>query len=225
MRIGFVINDLETEQDGYTTVRLAQAASNAGHEAWLMGVGDFAYDHDGMLRVRARGETEHEYRTSKAYLAAVRGEKGRAERITVSELDVLMLRNDPSEDLERPWAQTAGFIFGELAVRHGVLVLNDPGSLADAFNKMYFQHFPESVRPRTLVTRDVKEVRAFLKQEKGRGVLKPLQGSGGSNVFVLKPGDEANITQIVDAITRDGYVVAQEYLPAAKQGDIRLFVM
>jgi glutathione synthase len=30
---------------------------------------------------------------------------------------------------------------------------------------------------------------------------------------------------MIDAITRDGYVVAQEYLPAAAEGDIRLFMM
>jgi glutathione synthase len=225
MKIGFVVNDLETEQHGYTTVRLALAAVAEGHDAWLMGVGDFALDPDGLLRARARGASGREYRSTKAFLDAVRGERGRAERITVSELDVLMLRNDPADDFERPWAQNAGFIFGELAVRHGVLVLNDPGSLADAYNKMYFQHFPESVRPRTLITRDLREIRAFVKQEKGRAVLKPLQGSGGANVFVLKPGQEANLAQMVDAITRDGYVVAQEYLPAAKSGDVRLFVM
>jgi glutathione synthase len=225
MRIGFVVNDLETEEEVYTTTRLALAATNAGHEAWILGVGDFAYDPDGKLRARAHGAPGKEYRSTSSYLSAVRGEKGKAERITVSDLDVLMLRNDPAEDFERPWAQNSGFIFGELAVRHGVLVLNDPGSLADAFNKMYFQHFPESVRPRTLITRDVAEIRAFVKKEKGRAVLKPLQGSGGANVFVLKPGEEGNLAQMADAITRDGYVVVQEYLRAAKEGDVRLFVM
>ena len=47
MKIGFVVNNLETEEDIFTTVRLALAATNRGHEAWLMGVGDFAYDPDG----------------------------------------------------------------------------------------------------------------------------------------------------------------------------------
>jgi glutathione synthase len=56
-------------------------------------------------------------------------------------------------------------------------------------------------------------------------VLKPLQGSGGSGVFLVDLKKEPNITQIVEAIARDGYVVAQEYLPAAKDGDVRMFVM
>ena len=54
MRIGFVINDLETEQETYTTTRLAMAAVNRGHEVWLIGVRDFALDPDDYVRARAR---------------------------------------------------------------------------------------------------------------------------------------------------------------------------
>jgi glutathione synthase len=32
-----------------------------------------------------------------------------------------------------------------------------------------------------------------------------------------------NLNQMVESISRDGYVIAQEYLPAAQEGDIRLF--
>jgi glutathione synthase len=42
MRIGFVINGIETEQAGYTTVRLALAASRMGHDVWLIGLEDFS---------------------------------------------------------------------------------------------------------------------------------------------------------------------------------------
>src|SRR5690349_13370413 len=30
---------------------------------------------------------------------------------------------------------------------------------------------------------------------------------------------------MIDAVTRDGYAIAQEFLPAAKDGDTRLFLM
>jgi len=225
MKIGFVINDIKTEKDTYTTVRLALAATNAGHEAWLIGVGDFTYDADGTLCARAYGAGGKEYRSTTSYMAAVLDKKGGSRRIKVCDLDVLMLRNDVAEDFNRPWAQAAGFIFGQVAQQQGVLVLNDPTSLADAFNKAYFQHYPEAVRPVTLITRSVEEVSEFVKARKGRAVLKPLQGSGGANVFVLKSGEDSNVKQMVEAISRDGYVVAQEYLPAAKAGDVRLFVM
>jgi len=225
MRIAFVINDIKTEKETYTTVRLALAATNAGHEAWLIGVGDFSYDADGALCAHAHGVGGNTYRDTKAYMAAVCHKKGRKKRIKLASLDALMLRNDVAEDFNRPWAQAAGFIFGQVAQQQGVMVLNDPTSLADAFNKAYFQHYPEAVRPVTLITRSVEEISRFVKAQKGRAVLKPLQGSGGANVFVLKSNRDANVKQMVEAISRDGYVVAQEYLPAAKDGDVRMFVM
>jgi glutathione synthase len=190
-----------------------------------MGVGDFAYDPDNEVRARARTAPGKHYRNKETFFAALRGEKARTERVGVTDLDVLVLRNDPADDRDRPWAMTAGIVFGKLAAERGVLVLNDPSGLADALNKMYFQHFPEEVRPRTLITRDPGEVRRFVEAEKGTAVLKPLLGSGGENVFLVRENDRANLSQMVEAITRDGYVVAQEYLPEARKGDVRLFVM
>ena len=35
----------------------------------------------------------------------------------------------------------------------------------------------------------------------------------------------SNINQMVELVTRDGYVIAQEYLPDAAEGDTRLFLM
>ena len=226
MRIGFVVNDIMTEEKGYTTTRLGMAAINLGHEAWVIGVGDLAYDPDEKIRARARAAPGKSYKSTEVYLRALQGARAKRERITVDDLDVLMLRNDPSEDaVRRPWAPSAGIIFGRVAMRHGVIVLNDPNGLAKATNKMYFQHFPEEVRPPTLITRDRDEIKQFAKEQGGNIVLKPLQGSGGASVFMVRPDDMANLNQMVEAVSRDGYVIAQKYLSAAAEGDTRLFVM
>ncbi|MBN1219402.1 MAG: glutathione synthase [Anaerolineae bacterium] len=226
MRIGFVVNDVMTEKQGYTTTRLGMAAVNRGHEAWAMGVGDLAYDPNGQIRGRARSAPGKKYQTPASYLRALQGAKAKTERIAIDDLDILMLRNDPAEDIaNRPWAPTAGIVFGRLARNQGVIVLNDPDSLAKALNKMYFQSFPEAVRPRTLITRDRNEIRRFARQQGGSIVLKPLQGSGGQGVFLVRPDDMSNLNQMVEAVSRDGYVIAQEYLPAADEGDTRLFLM
>ena len=148
------------------------------------------------------------------------------ERITVDDLDILMLRSDPANEIgDRAWASTAGINFGRIAMRHGVIVLNDPNGLAKALNKSYFQLFPEEVRPRTMITRDIGDIKHFASEHGGHIVLKPLQGSGGSGVFLVKPEDKSNLNQIVEALRRDGYIIAQEYLPAAHEGDTRLFMM
>ncbi|TXK33738.1 glutathione synthase [Pontibacter qinzhouensis] len=227
MIIGFVVNDIKTEKPSYSTVFLAQRMHNLGHSVYLMGVGDLAYYPDGYMGAAAvTAETGKKYKTPATYLEVLQSEKTEKTRVTARELDVLMLRNDPSAESEgRGWAQNAGLIFGQLALRHGVIVLNDPTSLSDAVNKMYFQHFPEAVRPRTLITRDKDEIKAFFNEQKSNIILKPLQGSGGSGVFMVKKDDATNLNQIVEAISRDGYVIAQEYLPEATEGDVRLFVM
>ncbi len=226
MNVGFVVNDVMTEQAGYTTIRLAMAAVNMGHKAWLMGVGDLAYDTDEKIKANARSVPGRKYKLTEVFLKELQGRKAVTERITVDDLDVLMLRNDPSADIvRRPWAQSAGFIFGRIAMRHGVVVLNHPNSLANSLNKMYFQFFPEEVRPTTLITMDREEIRAFARDHGGNIVLKPLQGSGGQGVFLVRKDDLSNLNQIVEAVSRDGYVIAQEYLPQAEAGDTRLFLM
>ncbi len=225
MKIGFLVNDIDTEQPGYTTTRMAMTAINRGHEAWVMTPGDFAYDPDEKIRARARHAPKDKYKGGTAYLAGLRGAKARTRRITVDDLDVLMLRNDPSQDWDKSWCQNAGIDFGRIAMRNGVIVLNDPNGLGKAMNKMYFQFFPEEVRPRTVITRDRDEIKAFVKEEGGRAVIKPLQGSGGKGVFLVDHATTKNLNQMIDALTRDGYVIVQEYLEAAEDGDIRLFMM
>jgi glutathione synthase len=225
MRIGFIVNDVKTEEGKFTTSRLGQAAVNRGHEVWVMGVGDLAYDPDGMIRARASSVPKPKYGTSESYTADLQGKNAIRRRIALDELDVLMLRNVPSDDyLKRPWAATAATEFARVAMRHGVVVLSDPNGLAKASSKMYFQLFPEEVRPTTLITRDREEIKHFA-QDHGKIVIKPLQGSGGASVFLVRQDDIPNLNQMIDAVSRDGFVIAQEYLSAAEEGDMRLFVM
>jgi glutathione synthase len=225
MKIGFVVNDVMTEQSGYTTTRLGMWATNRGHEVWVIGLGDFAYDPDENIRARAYTVPKKTYKSTEIYLQALQSKKRVMDRVTVDELDILMLRSDPANEIHRPWAAIAGINFGRIAMRHGVIVLNDPNGLSKALNKSYFQLFPEEVRPHTMITRDLGDIKHFASEHGGHIVLKPLQGSGGSGVFLVRPEDKSNLNQIVEALTRDGYIIAQEYLPAAHDGDTRLFMM
>ncbi len=226
MRIGFVVNDVQTEKAVYSTTRLAFTAAQRGHEIWEMGVGDMIYAPDDSIRAMARSNSSQEHESPETFLQEIQGEEGRRERITFDDLDVLLLRYDPAEDKrERAWAQTAGILFGELAIRRGVIVLNDPRALASAINKTYFQQFPEIVRPQTLISRNVEEIKQFISEQNDKVVIKPLQGSGGESVFLINEDESANVNQMIDAVIRDGYCIAQEYLPAAVDGDVRLFVM
>ncbi|MDF9798209.1 glutathione synthase [Catalinimonas alkaloidigena] len=224
MKIAFVINSIETEKEGYTTIYLALSAYKMGHEVFIIGVGDLGYTSDGHMVARAKSVKEHKYKSSSTFLKDLRNAE--TTHISSVDLDVIFLRNNPADDMnERNWAQNAPYIFAQIALKDNVIVLNHPGSLSDAINKMYFQHFPEILRPRTIITRDPKEIHAFFKDEKEKMILKPLQGSGGANVFMVDSKSKSNLNQIIEAISRDGYIIAQEYLPKAKEGDTRLFLM
>ena len=226
MKIGFVVNAVATEHPQYTTTRLALAASRRGHDTWLIGVDDFSHRPDGSVAARAWSAKGTKHKDTAAYLESVQADERPAEPISVDDLDVLVMRNDPADDaVERPWAVTSGILFGQLSVTRGTLVVNDPDSLANAVNKTYFQQFPEAVRPRTLISRDVGDIAEFIDAMGGQAVLKPLQGSGGSGVFFVSSDESPNLNQMIEAVGRDGYVVAQEELPDADAGDVRLFVM
>ena len=221
MRLGIVVNVMNSKVAGATTYRLAADAINLGHEVWVMSTGNLAYNPNDSIGAFARTVPPGKY-TSETFLKAFNSDKAINKWITLDDLDVLLLRNNPS--VQQAWAQSAGIHFGRLAMRHGVIVLNDPNGLGKAMNKLYLQTFPERVRPRTLVTRSLSRIESFLEDE-GTIIVKPLQGSGGAGVFIVRKDEEHNLEMIFQSVSRDGYVMAQEYLPAAAEGDTRLFLM
>jgi glutathione synthase len=226
MKMAFVVNDINTEKPGYTTTHLALAASHMGHEVWYISISDFCYNVDEDIYATATRVSMNNHRVVNAYLADLRGKSAISEYIDICELDVIMLRNDPVEDvILRPWARLAGVNFARFAAQRGVMVVNDPDGLSRAVNKLYLQQFPAGVRPRAIICRDVERLKEFCNEMGGTIVLKPLYGSGGRNVFLLRPEDAPNMNQIIETVLRDGYIVAQEYLPDAIHGDTRLFIL
>lgn len=226
MRIAFFVNSIEGEHPSYTTTALALAALMRGHEICYIAPGDFVLRPDDSLLARTRTPPGKGYKKAETFLEALQGKDARTETLDVREIDVLMLRNDPSEDAAgRPWAANAGPMFGRLAVARGVLVLNDPDGLALAENKLYLQGFPQDVRPASLISKSIDEIRTFIDEQAGGVILKPLQGSGGRNVFKIGSSGDSNLNQIFEAVSGEGYLIAQSYIPEAAEGDVRLFVM
>lgn len=226
MRIAFFVNALEGETPSYTTTALALAAIARGHEICYVTPDDFVLRPDDSLMIRSTVVTAAKQKKPDLFIKALQGDQSEVKTIDIREIDVLFLRNDPSEDAdERPWAAHVGIIFGRLAAERGVLTVNDPEGLSRAQNKLYFQGFPEAVRPKTLISKSIEEIRAFIDDHKGGIILKPLQGSGGKHVFKIASSDEANLNQIFEAVSNEGYLIAQSYIPEAKAGDIRLFLM
>ena len=94
-----------------------------------------------------------------------------------------------------------------------------------ANEKLFAQVFPE-LCPETLVTRNIAQIKDWLATRSEPLVVKPVDGHGGAGVFVISPGDR-NLGSILETLTEEGtrWVVAQAYLPAAREGDKRIIMI
>ncbi len=139
----------------------------------------------------------------------------------LSALDCLLMRKDPPFDMEYIYSS---YIL-ERAEEAGVLVVNRPQGLRDMNEKVYTAWFPQCCAP-TLITRDMNDMRAFLK-ENGKIVVKPLHGMGGRSIFVLSEHD-LNARVVFETLTEYGehFAIVQRYLPEiATSGDARVLLV
>jgi glutathione synthase len=225
MRLAFFVNEVATEIDEYTTTRLARAAAQRGHQVWYVGLGDVELgQRDGQLLARAHAADFAAEDTLTTFMERIQG-RDVVERIVLDELDALLLRNESIEDLQqRSWASPLGVVFGQMLKARGVTVLNDPTSLMRATSKFYLEEFPETIRPRSLVTRDPEAIQRFV-TEVGHCVLKPLYGAKGRNVFMIENQNQTNLPQMMEAVLTDGYAIVQEFVDGGENGDARIFLL
>ncbi|MFD0933538.1 glutathione synthetase [Psychroflexus salinarum] len=226
MKICFVLNDIENERYG-TSIMVMNRAHARGHEVYAMGIGDFNFHHGAPISINSTQVPEDaKINSAQDYLDALKSSKARKKIITSTELDVLFIRNNPTEEGSgREWAEHAGIAFGKLIQQQGVLVLNDAYALSQAFiDKLYFEELPPEIKPNSLITRNKDDILKFWEENDKKMVLKPLEGSGGQNVFLIDE-NEKNLNQIIETISQDGYIIAQEFLPEVKDGDVRVLLM
>jgi glutathione synthase len=224
VKLAFFVSSIGTEKPEYTTTRLARAAVKLGHEVFYVAAGGFCHGPEDAMGTVARPAPSDASLDLEDFCDQM--QEAEPVYLDMTELGAVMLRNDPSEDIEdRPWAVDVGIVFGQLAMSHGVTVVNDPLWLSKAANKLYMEEFPSEVRPKTLVARDIDAIKRFVEGLNGKAVLKPLLGAKGQSVFFVQGPDDPNLNQIIDTIRSDGYVVAQEFLEGAEDGDVRFFML
>jgi glutathione synthase len=144
---------------------------------------------------------------------------GEPRRMDLSELDVILLRQDPPFDLAYI---TTTHLLERIHPR--TLVINDPGEVRNAPEKMFVMEFPDLMPP-TLITRDLAEIKEF-RSEHGDIVMKPLYGKGGEAVFRLA-SEDLNFGSLYDlfAVTFREQWVVQKFLPAVRHGDKRVILV
>ena len=112
-----------------------------------------------------------------------------------------------------------------LADSRRTFVLNHPAGLREANEKLYSLNFPDAIPP-TLVTYEIPRLKAFLDEQGGEMIVKPLDGHGGEGVFLVTTRDR-NLGAILETVTQyeSRPIMAQRYLPEARNGDKRLIVL
>jgi glutathione synthase len=211
MRFLYVMDPMDRVQpDKDTTFALQRAAQRRQHVALHSEPRD-VYVQGGDVWSRARELTVSDV---PPYFRL-----GKVLEVRLADVECVLIRKDPPFDSE--------YLYVTLMlekVRGRTQVINDPRGLRDANEKLYTLHFAQHM-PRTLVTSDPARVHDFVR-EVGTGVIKPLDGAGGSGVMVVAKGDK-NARSIVDYLTHEGtrHAMVQEYLPAVAAGDKRVLLL
>ena len=204
------LEDIKTYKD--TTYALMREAAARGHALFALMQSDVLL-RDGVVIGNARALTllddAHDwYRASEPQATPLK------------DFDAVLMRKDPPFDMEYIYST----YLLELAETQGAKVFNRPRAIRDYNEKLAIAKFPQFTTP-TLVTRDTKEVLAFIAEHRDC-ILKPLDGMGGSGIFRVTPQDP-NLNVILETFMQDHAqtIMAQRYIPDIVKGDKRVLVI
>jgi glutathione synthase len=197
--------------DADSSFVMALEAKRRGHALFHYQPKDLSLRHDRLLARLRPLDVRREYGNHHEF--------GAPEVRDLSEMDVILMRQDPPFDMAYI---TATHLLEH--VQHKVLVVNDPVQVRNAPEKLFVTRFPDLMPP-TLITSDREEILAF-RAEHEDIIVKPLFGNGGAGVFHLKPGDE-NLGSLLELFTQlyREPVIVQRYLPEIRQGDKRIILI
>ena len=196
---------------GDSSFALALEAQTRGHSLLYYGPRDLSF-RDGKVTAHVRP----------LHVRAVKGDHfalGDPFVYDLSAADVVLMRQDPPFDMAYI---TATHILERIHPR--TLVVNDPRHVRNAPEKLFVTEFSEFIPP-TLITSDLREIRAF-RDEHRDIILKPLYGNGGAGVFRVRQDDE-NFGSLMEMFTHfyREPVIVQRYIPEVRKGDKRIILV
>ncbi len=221
LRVLILVNDVQKLRLSQSTAEIVHAVQQRGHQGCVAGVSDLAWGKADAPEVWCHTIPEGEH--SEAWLNQLQSNSPLKHNLL--EWDLILVRTNPARDKERRWAHDVMLDLLTWVEDRGVVVLNSPKMLRLASSKMYLQTFPESIRPKSLISHRSAELVRFVEEQTRNCILKPLCGTGGSSVFIVKPDDLSNLHQIIEVIGKQDFVIAQEYIEEAHIGDARLLIV
>ncbi len=208
-KIALLMDPLETiDIDKDTTFALALEAQSRGYQIWYVP----------MNNLLMKDVTPHSFCREVKFKRSYPCFQwlGDEQLRSMEDFDTILVRKDP------PFDEQYFFATHFLSLLKKAKVVNQPGSLRDAPEKIYSLNFP-NVNPPTLITSKVDEIRRFMVEVGGEIIVKPLNKCGGAGIVYLHNEDK-NFNSIIEMSTNEGqeYIIVQKYLPEIKKGDKRV---
>lgn len=150
----------------------------------------------------------------------------REEMLPLAGFDLIFMRAEPPLD-----PLMLNFLD---SVKDDVFIINSVRGLREANNKLYTAVFEDpnnEIIPVTHVSKNKDYLIKMIEESKSdKMILKPLDGFGGSGVILIEKSAMGNINSLLDFYIhkKDGsadYVILQEYIEGADQGDVRILIL
>lgn len=214
----FLINDRDALKTNGTNWTLISACHSLGYDTYVSDV----------THLQALGAAElfaESYQITANFESAKQADRRESKQIDLSGLSGVFIRTTPGKDITRAWAHRLALEVMRLASDLGIRVINDPAGLQKASSKLYTVYLPAEFVPRTKVCHSLESVIAFAEELAAPFVIKPLLGSQGRDVYFFDNVRAQNLRQVIANLGQSGYLVVQEFLPEASEGDIRVLTI
>ncbi|MFD2567869.1 glutathione synthase [Pseudotenacibaculum haliotis] len=150
----------------------------------------------------------------------------REEMLPLAGFDVIFMRAEPPLD-----PLMLNFLD---SVKEDVFIINSVQGMREANNKLYTAAMEDpgnEIIPVTHVSKNKNYLIEMIEESNAdKMILKPLNGFGGSGVILIEKSAMGNINSLLDFYINksDGtseYVILQEYIEGADQGDVRILLL
>ena len=136
-------------------------------------------------------------------------------RFDLSKANYLLIRQNPPFNMDYI---TSTFFLETISKT--VKIINNPIAIRNISEKFYSINFLKFMPP-TIFTKDIKEIKNFLKKNK-KILIKPIHGYAGKDILFIK--NKINISKVNKYMRKIGHVMVQKFLPKVKDGDKRVFI-
>ena len=186
-----------------TSIHIAKQMHSLGDEIFLCELNDLEFNSN------SNSALAHCITLDQAFAGTE--ELNKSIILPLSDFSLIHMRKEPPVDADFSHAC-------RLLAQSKSNVINDPTALLTINEKLAILEFPEFRGPCLISTKRI-ELKKFLIEHGGDGVLKPLDGFGGKGVRRVSPQDFDEMAELKELM------ILQPFQPEISQGELRVFAV